>query len=60
MHEQLQATVEKLRAEKFPELDSTLVETVLAIERDCLDLRSGVLVQLEQAVDGFLAQAETA
>ena len=59
MHEQLQATVERLRAKDFPELDATLVEEVLAIERDCLDLRPGVLVRLEQAVDSFLLQAET-
>ena len=56
MHEQLQATVETLRAKDFAELDAGLVEDLLAIERDCLDLRSGVLVRLEQVVDKFLLE----
>lgn len=59
MREQLQDTVEALRAAEYPDLDAGLVAEVLRIERDHLDLRSGVLVRLEQAVDAFLREAET-
>lgn len=59
MHEQLQGTVEDLRSTEYPELDSELVAEVLRIERDHLNLRSEVLVRLEQAIDAFLREAKT-
>lgn len=58
MHEELQDTVEELRAAEYPELDPGLVVKILTIERQHLDLRSEVLVRLEQAVDAFLRNAE--
>ena len=57
--EQLQDTVDALRATEYPDLDAGLVAEILRIERDHLDLRSGVLVRLEQAIDAFLREAET-
>ena len=59
MREQLQDTVDALRATEYPDLDAGLVAEILRIERDHLDLRSGVLVRLEQAIDAFLREAET-
>ncbi len=56
MHEQLQGTVEALRAAEYRELDAGLVAEILTIERLHLDLRSGVLVRLEQAIDAFLRE----
>ena len=58
MHEQLQDTVEALRAAEYPELDAGLVSEILTIERAHLDLRSGILVRLEQTIDAFLRDAE--
>lgn len=58
MLEQLRDTVEALRATDHPELDAGLVAEILSIEADHLDLRAGVLVQLEQAIDAFLRPAE--
>ncbi|MXX25655.1 MAG: hypothetical protein F4Z82_09475 [Caldilineaceae bacterium SB0668_bin_21] len=58
MLEQLRDTVEALRAIDHPELDAGLVAEILSIEADHLDLRAGVLVQLEQAIDAFLRTAE--
>ncbi len=58
MHEQLQDTVEALRAAEYPELDAGLVAEILTIERAHLDRRSRVLVRLEQAIDAFLHKAE--
>ena len=58
MHEELQETVEALRAAEYPELDAGLVVKILTIEGRHLDLRSDVLVRLEQAVDAFLRNAE--
>lgn len=59
VHEQLQDTVETLRAAEYPHLDAALVAKVLTIEQRHLDLRVGVLVRLEQAIDAFLHEAET-
>ena len=59
VHEQLQDTVEALRAAEYPHLDAELVALILTIEELHLDLRSGVLVRLEQAVDAFLHESET-
>ena len=59
MHEQLQDTVEALRAAEYPELDAGLVAEILAIEETHLIVRTGVHSRLEQAVDGFLHAAET-
>lgn len=58
MVEQLRDTVEALRAADYPELDAGLVAEMLSIETDHLDLRTGVLAQLEQAIDAFLRTAE--
>ena len=59
MSEQLQDTVEALRAAKYGDLDAGLVAQILQIERDHLDQRSDVLVRLEQAINAFLDEAET-
>ena len=58
MHEELQDTVEALRAAEYSELDPGLVVRILTIEREHLDLRAEVLVRLEQAIDAFLRNAE--
>ena len=58
MLEQLRDTVEALRAADYPKLDSELVAQVLAIEADHLDLRAGVLTELERAVDAYLRVSE--
>ena len=54
MQEQLQETVEALRADEFPDLDADLVAAVLDIERRHLHQRSEVLTRLEQAINAFL------
>lgn len=58
VHEQLQDTVEALRATKYPDLDAGLVAEILTIERQYLDRRTGVLPRLVQAIDAALLQAE--
>ena len=58
MLDQLRDTVEALRATDYPELDAGLVAEILSIEADHLDLRAGVLLKLEQAIDTFLRAAE--
>ena len=58
MREELQDIVESLRVAKYPELDADLVAEILSIERQHLDRRSGVLIQIEQAIDAFLYKAE--
>lgn len=58
MLEQLRDTVEALRAADYLELDAGLVAEILSIEADHLDLRAGVLAQLEQTIDAFLRTAE--
>ena len=58
MLQQLRDTVEALRAADHPELDPELVAEILTIEADHLDVRTGVLTRLEQAVDAFLDAAD--
>ena len=59
MHEQLQETVEALRADEHPELDAGLVAEILTIEETHLNFRTGVLSRLEQAIDAFLREVDT-
>ena len=55
---ELQDTVEALRAAEYPHLDADLVAEILTIEQRHLDLRSGVLIRLEQAINAFLSEAD--
>ena len=58
LHEQLQDTVEALRAEEYPELDAALVADIMKIEGLHLNARGRVHIRLEQAIDAYLREAK--
>ena len=57
MHNELHTIVDDLRVSTYPELDADLVSQILTIERQHLDRRSGVLIEVGQAIDAFLQRA---
>lgn len=50
----LEATVERVRAERFPTLPTDLVATILKIEAECVENRSEATRRVGVAIQAFL------
>lgn len=50
----LHATVERVRAERFPALPADLVATILTIEAECVENRSEATRRAAAAIQAFL------
>ncbi len=50
----LEATVEKVRAEHFPSLPADLVETILKIEAECVENRTEATRRAGAAIQAYL------
>jgi hypothetical protein len=50
----LEATVERVRAERFPTLSADLVATILKIEAECVENRSDATRRIGVAIQTFL------
>ncbi len=58
--EDLKATVEELRAARFPSLPSSLVDTILETEAEHVEDRGPALRKVERAIDAFVSGPEVA
>jgi hypothetical protein len=50
-------TIEKIRAEKFPDLPADLVKKIVLIERDFTDNRPEAYKRISQVIDAHLSKA---
>jgi hypothetical protein len=50
----LEATVERVRAERFPALPADLVAAILKIESECVETRSEATRRVNAAIEVFL------
>jgi hypothetical protein len=50
----LEATVERVRAERFPALPADLVASILKIEAECVESRSEAARRVGAAIQAFL------